>query len=242
MNRILKNTLKKIFHTLKLDLTPNLKYDRLTFKIINQTLKKDSICVDIGCHLGEILEVMIKKAPHENHYAFEPLPNFYNKIVNKYKANVFQLALSNEKGEVEFNYVENSPELSGLKRRDYLGLKEPKISVIKVKVEKLDDIIPSSTKIDFIKIDAEGAEYNILLGAKETILNSKPIIVIEFEKGSTEFYGVTPKMMFDLLNKEFDMNVFTLETFLKNDLPLLENEFIEIYESKKNIYFLSKSK
>lgn len=242
MNGLVKKYLKKILWALKLDITPNIKYDRLTFKIINQTLKKDSVCVDIGCHIGEILEQMIKKAPHQNHFAFEPIPKFYNIIRNKYKANVFQLALSNQIGELEFNYVENYPELSGLEKRDYLGLKDPQINLIKVKVEKLDNIIPTSTKIDLIKIDAEGAEYNILLGAKRIIMDSKPLIIIEFEKGSTEFYGVTPKMMFELLNNNYNMNVYTLESFLGKQSPLSEQRFIEIYSNKETIYFLSKPK
>jgi hypothetical protein len=44
-------------------------------------------------------------------------------------------------------------------------------------------------KVDFIKIDAEGMEMEVLEGFKQTILNSRPIILveilnIEFEKFS----------------------------------------------------------
>jgi FkbM family methyltransferase len=237
---MLKKLLKTIIHTLSIDLTKNIRYDRLTFKIINKHLKKDAVCIDIGCHLGEILEVIIKKAPHDNHYAFEPLPKFYQKIKNKYKANIYPYALSDKTGEVEFNYVENSPEYSGINKRNYLGLKNPKISLIKVKLEKLDNIIPLNKKIDFIKIDVEGAEYNVLLGGRETILRSKPLIVFEFEKGSTEFYNVTPAMMFDLLKNEYKMDLYTLNSFLKNNSSLERESFIEIYEKNEEIYFLAK--
>lgn len=46
-----------------------------------------------------------------------------------------------------------------------------------VEIKRLDSI--DLPKIDYIKIDCEGFEYKILLGAKETILKYKPILVVE---------------------------------------------------------------
>jgi FkbM family methyltransferase len=45
---------------------------------------------------------------------------------------------------------------------------------------RLDDIIPSDRAIDFIKMDAEGAEYNVVIGCQETITRCRPVIVSEF--------------------------------------------------------------
>jgi FkbM family methyltransferase len=45
---------------------------------------------------------------------------------------------------------------------------------------RLDDIVPRYQHIDFIKMDAEGAEYNVILGSQETIARCRPIIVSEF--------------------------------------------------------------
>ena len=45
---------------------------------------------------------------------------------------------------------------------------------------KIDDLIPRERKIDFVKIDVEGAEYNALLGASEMITRCHPTIVSEF--------------------------------------------------------------
>ena len=44
----------------------------------------------------------------------------------------------------------------------------------------LDAILAGGRKVDFIKIDVEGAEYNALLGCQETIVHDRPIIVSEF--------------------------------------------------------------
>lgn len=45
---------------------------------------------------------------------------------------------------------------------------------------KLDDLIPRNKKIDLVKIDVEGAEYNALLGASELIRRCHPTIISEF--------------------------------------------------------------
>ena len=36
--------------------------------------------------------------------------------------------------------------------------------------------------VDYVKIDCEGYEYNIIMGARETLLNNKPIVVVEDKK------------------------------------------------------------
>jgi FkbM family methyltransferase len=48
---------------------------------------------------------------------------------------------------------------------------------------RLDDIIPRDQQIDFVKMDAEGAEYTVLLGSQETISRCRPVIVSEFSPG-----------------------------------------------------------
>jgi hypothetical protein len=48
---------------------------------------------------------------------------------------------------------------------------------------KIDDLVPKDQKIDFIKIDVEGAEYNALAGATDLIRRCRPIIASEFSPG-----------------------------------------------------------
>jgi FkbM family methyltransferase len=54
------------------------------------------------------------------------------------------------------------------------------ISSITVPSFKIDELVPRERKIDFVKIDVEGAEYNALMGASELITRWRPTIVSEF--------------------------------------------------------------
>src|SRR5579859_1809753 len=59
-------------------------YDTQTAGVMKRVLERRSNCVDVGCHLGAILDQILRIAPEGEHYGFEPLPNFYSAAVRKY--------------------------------------------------------------------------------------------------------------------------------------------------------------
>jgi hypothetical protein len=65
-----------------------------------------------------------------------------------------------------------------------------------------DDILDQwryPIRIDFVKMDAEGSEYDVLLGMIETIRRNRPAIMLEFHPDSIREYGTEPKDTFNLL-------------------------------------------
>ena len=48
---------------------------------------------------------------------------------------------------------------------------------------RVDDLVPPGQRIDFIKIDVEGAEYKALLGTERVIRTWSPVILSEFSPG-----------------------------------------------------------
>ena len=52
--------------------------------------------------------------------------------------------------------------------------------------------------VDFIKIDVEGFENQVVLGAKETLIRNKPIIIVE-QKGFSNRYNETQFEAIDTL-------------------------------------------
>lgn len=235
----LKSIIRKILIFLHLDITINLKHDRYTKIILKRILKTNSNCIDVGCHKGEILDVILKYSPNGRHFAFEPIPFLYDQLKTKYhnKCEMLPYALSNENGTTTFNLVANAPAYSGIVKRRY-DIPNPIIKEIEVEKRILDDIVPDDYKVDFMKIDVEGGEYDVIVGAQKLLKRSNPILLIEFGLGSSEFYGVTPESMFDLIINKLGFCINTLERYVKGYPPLSEAEYLKIYNSNSDYYFV----
>lgn len=235
----MKKLLKRLLRAFPYPLTRNEKYDRQTRDIIKEVVHNKSICVDVGCHKGEILDLIIQQSPDRYHFAFEPIPELYNHLREKYYdyCRVYDIALSNAVGETTFQHVLSNPSYSGLRQRKYARRKE-RIQEITVQTNKLDNLIPKNVKIDFIKIDVEGAEQWVLEGAREVIKRCYPIIIFEHGLGASEYYNSNPGDIFNILT-ECGLLVSTLDRWLDDHKNLTRDEFIEQYEKRLNYYFIA---
>ena len=152
-------------------------WEKKFIPIFKKYISKDSVVIDIGAFLGThtiILSDIAKKV-----YAFEPqklIGKCLQKTITENKlANVelYNIGLSNNKNTIRFFTNNDGGATIHTKRIKY-------IDNYLIQVDLLDNII--NEKIDFIKIDAEGHEFNILEGAKKVITKYKPIIIIEVFK------------------------------------------------------------
>lgn len=222
-----------------MDLTQNMRYDRATHAFLHYRLRADSNTIDVGCHKGEVLEWMIHFAPQGNHWGFEPIPSMAQDLRSKFQqGNVFikELALSDNNEKTTFHWVKNAPAYSGLKRRTY-ALEHPEIERIEVQCARLDDIC-TLPKVDLIKIDVEGGEWQVLQGGETIINRDHPDIIFEFGKGASEFYQTTPEMIFDFFdNKGYQL--FPLNAGWKKMEPLTKEELATCFESGSVYYFFA---
>ncbi len=235
-----KRYIRDLFNVLHLDITKNIEYDRLTKAILKRTLNANSNCIDVGCHKGEILDYFIKYAPNGQHYGFEPIPNLYKSLKEKYAtmANILPYAISSKSGESTFKFVRNAPAYSGLSLREY-NIPSPDIEEIKVELKTLDEIIPTDIKIDLIKIDVEGGEFDVLKGAKDLLMRDKPTIIFECGLGASEYYGTNPTDIYQYLTNEIGLRVSTLKSFIKNSQSLTQSGFEDLFYRKVEYYFIA---
>jgi FkbM family methyltransferase len=236
----IKDTIRKILVGLPFAISKNIGVDQLTFKIIKQNLKDNSNCIDVGCHKGEIMDYIIKCAPNGHHHGFEPIPDLYDRLLAKYKSTVsiYPYALSYEAGTSSFNLVTTNLAYSGLIKRKYD--REESDTTITVEVKRLDDVLPSDIRIDFIKIDTEGGEYGVLKGAESLIRRCKPMVLFEHGMGASEYYGTKPEMMFQFF-ESLDMHIFLLDEMLKdNPKPLDRAGFDDQFYNRKSYIFIAK--
>jgi FkbM family methyltransferase len=151
-------------------------------------VKKDSICIDVGANLGYVSIYLSKKCKYL--YALEPQPIVYLQLCGNLFLNecwnVKALELAAHSIDCNLDFAKYQSGWVGTdKFDDYhkigsigsISLSQNENG--KMKAVRLDSII--SEKIDFIKIDAQGADIDIVFGCEKIIQNSRPAIVFEYE-------------------------------------------------------------
>jgi len=188
-----------------------LRDDHAMRAVLTAVLREDSNAVDVGANYGAVLESIVHLAPAGHHLAFEPIPYMQERLAQRFPTvEVRRAALSDETGETEFSHVLDAPAYSGLRRRGDLPRDATEVECIEVKTERLDDVLADREHVpSLIKIDVEGAELQVLQGARETLERHRPFVLFEHGTGGADLYGTGPNDVFDLLDgvglRIFDM-------------------------------------
>lgn len=246
---ILKSIVKSLlgrFYTYKIryffNKDKNQFYDSLTDLVMERVLADDAICVDVGCHEGAILDVMLAHAPAGKFYAFEPLPHLFAHLLGRYgkraEINLYNLALSNAAGSTSFNHVISNPGYSGFIKRRYDRPVEEDTQIT-VNTALLDSLVDPGDAVNFIKIDVEGAELQVLQGARQLIKKHKPVIVFEHGLGAADIYGTTPTDIYELLCVECGLQISLMDRWLKNKPALTLDEFNRQFSQGLDYYFIA---
>jgi len=216
----------------------SMRYALESSLIMKRLLKVNSNCVDVGCYKGYVLREMLRLAPEGVHYAFEPVPAFYQRLASMFpNARIHNLALSDAKEEAPYYNIASCPAFSGFRSRN-LESRE-KLCPITVQTDTLDNIISNNIPIQFIKIVVEGSELSVLKGAVETVSRSKPIIVFEHGLGGADFFGTLPEEIYDLLVKTCGLRVSLMTSWLNHEPCLSRWEFADQFYQGLNYYFVA---
>jgi FkbM family methyltransferase len=149
---------------------------------IRQYLKNGDVAVDVGANIGLFSLILSDLVGDSGQvFSFEPIPMLHKKLINNINLNKLTNIVTIESGigdkDCEIEIFLN-PEQSGLSS----AIAKPSGNYIpqKINLTSLDKFLKSrKEKISFIKIDTEGYEPQVLLGAKELIERHKPVIYIE---------------------------------------------------------------
>lgn len=224
---------------LRILIDQNTTYDQQTLAVMKLVLRRDSNCIDLGAHKGDILQHMVTLAPEGVHHAFEPLPHLAAFLRKQFPGvSVHQAAAGDTNGRTEFQHVENAPAYSGIRRRIY-DRPDPEITTIEVDAIALDDVVPPERDISFMKLDIEGGEYHALKGATGTIHRSRPVIVFEAGRKSTGQYGVEPADMYMLITERFGYDLSTMARWLARSTALTQEEFCHNWHNGPDYYFIA---
>jgi FkbM family methyltransferase len=135
--------------------------------------KQTRVCLDIGANVGLWSCDLVKS--FQTVIAFEPVAEFrecFKKNVLSSNYVLEAVALGRTESFIEMNIVEGNT--------GHSHINPTSLGTGTIPLKTLDSY--NYANVDMIKIDVEGFEEEILVGAMNTILKNKPIIVVEQQK------------------------------------------------------------
>jgi FkbM family methyltransferase len=143
---------------------------------------EQNIGIDVGAFKGEFLTDFIENKLIQKGILFEPNPENFKKLQITHSTVNYQLenkAVGSVHGYVDFGYGQDGSTGSVLEPLSFT----PKAEImIKKEVVTLDEYVAANNlinKIKILKVDTQGFDLNVLLGAKRLIAQSQPIIIVE---------------------------------------------------------------
>lgn len=179
------------------------EYEPHVMQLIDRVVRPDDYCVDVGANIGAITLVLSRTAGRGRVYAFEASAANYSYLVENLRQNradnvsPVHVGLLDRTTDVEFCYVEAVAGCSFIPGND---VREGVIEMIHC--VSLDEWAMSEalTRLDFVKLDAEGAEVAVLRGAERTLETFRPKLVVEFNPTPMQrFWQRSGRELYDLL-------------------------------------------
>lgn len=145
-----------------------------------------TVFFDIGANIGyHSMFVASLNKPAGQVHSFEPIESLNKQIkqsvaVNNYEHVTVHHCGLGKKTETKtiFKRDEN---MGGSSLAKYDELTLVRVSGTEaIQIQTLDSLFPNTTKVDVIKIDVEGYEFEVLEGGKNLCTTQKPVIFLEF--------------------------------------------------------------
>lgn len=145
-------------------------------KIFEQIIKKDDLVFDVGLNIGEKSEQFLNLGARV--VGFEPQNECYQHSLTKFNGNIRfnaeNIALDDKKG-TSTMYIASYHTISSMSQEFINESKKERFTdynwnqTREVFTDTLDNMIAKHGKPNFIKIDVEGYELNVLKGLKSSI-------------------------------------------------------------------------
>lgn len=181
-------------------------YEEENFAFLKSSCGDGATILDIGAHIGLFSVIAAKTAgEHGKIFAFEPASNTVPVLQQTIRINELghiispvNQAMGKEVGKVTFfisdTEADNSNSLVSYKE-------DRKLKGIEVDVNSIDNFVATKnlSKVNFIKIDVEGAEYDTLRGGIEVFKKYRPCFILAIHPEPIQKKGDRLEDIYDLL-------------------------------------------
>ena len=215
-------------------------YEKDESKMMYDLIEDNFAIFDIGANIGWYGIGITKAKTNIKMFAFEPIPKTYKNLLVNIELNksqniqTFNIGLYKEKTQLTFYFY---PEISGNASSVNLSA-ESDPEIIKCDVDTMDNFVKEHNviKLDFIKMDIEGAELFAFEGGIDTIEKFKPIVFTEMLRKWSAKFGYHPNQIIEIFAK-MNYDCFFVN---ENRLEIIKEMTEETIET--NFFFLHKEK
>lgn len=185
-------------------------YEEQSISVWKELCKSSNSILDIGANFG-LYGLIAQKINNESDVIyFEPLKRNVDRIKNNLKINnlvakIEKIAISNFNGLATFYDMASEENTIGSFSREFVEAHShhKEIILIKVNVLTLDSYFDQNdlSNLDLLKIDVEGAEFEVLEGSQKTLIKYKPDILVEI---TSEENSKKIQNLINYLNLEYE--------------------------------------
>jgi len=215
-------------------------YERGTNRILIKYLKEGDIVVEAGANTGsETLLISRLVGSTGRVLAFEPVPHVIKKLKQNIKLNkitnidLHEIALGEKDQLISFHINSKDHPNQGMGTKLNIDFEQgEKISVIQKTLDSVLETNYLNENIAFIKMDIQGAEFDMLNGASKVIKKFNPTIFFEASEGWSNL-----KNIYHLLIS-FNYTVFKVDendaSLIKLDINrLINGNWLAIHDSNQ---------
>ena len=172
------------------------KYDKL-LPIISKYINQNEMIIDIGANVGDSLAGMVDENPNPIYLCIEPEDEFYSYLLRN--VDIIQKKIPNLKIHLLKQFVGNQITNVSLDKKG--GTAKANLISGNIKSKTLDDILndfENIKKINLLKVDTDGFDYDVLESSLKTIEKHKPILFFEcryeLEYQKTNYKSIIKKL------------------------------------------------
>lgn len=178
------------------------------WRYLQRFLKPDMVFLDVGANQGEYTLFAAKRLTKGAVIAFEPVDEIYEQLHRNIALNHFiniktlKLGLSDSVGVLPIYEMQatgaNHEGLATLFQSELRG----KV-IQQIQLDTLDNLALQLNlqRIDFIKVDIEGAELSMLKGARETISRFRPQVMVEMNDDTFKAAGYSKTQVIEFFDQ-----------------------------------------
>lgn len=205
------------------------KYEPYLTKLMLGKINKNDVILDIGANIGYYTVLMADKV--KKVIAIEPDPTNFEILQKNIKENklknvvAVQAALGNENKKMG---IYESKENYGDHRMWGKGKEN-----LTVFCRRLDDLLKElqEEKVDFIKMDVQGFEAEVIKGGEKMFLENKPTMFFEYWPWGIEKAESDYKKMMEFLRNIYG-KVFSIDEYIQIYSPVSQKFLDEKYKNE----------